>query len=365
MLEIIKFKKLLKQYESIFSSILKEMSFEKVEDNKIIFKDKFNKEMKITISDDVIHFEYTSDAIGKYIIFTLPDKAEKFSDIKVNEIIKESRPKGCIIEKVQRVYGYSKASDKELSLVDLVSERYVFDGNMHFDKDWFLIDDSFLDKYSLLKTTFESHKKTLVMPVDSLRFYIDTPYSNQILLNGQDISYVYDIVDEADAISKIYDLYNGIINVANRCYIFNTKCFGYKETSGITDRENAICGCAKGKIYRGNNEAITYESKSAGNVEHVIERQLGISYDAFCKLDLDTQQKLIQGHKVTKKKNKDKMISMIGSGKYTTFVNLNDLTFESSRKRLDDGLSKVLKEKERNRQKSKVKSKISSVFKKS
>ncbi len=99
--------------------------------------------------------------------------------------------------------------------------------------------------------------------------------------------------------------------------------------------------------------------KSVENTKYTIERELGIPYNEF-----DEQQKLIQNHRVIKKKSKDRMVTMVGSGEYTTFVNLNNLSFKSSRKRLDDRLDKIFKESDKQEKREKVKTKILNIFKK-
>ena len=156
------------------------------------------------------------------------------------------------------------------------------------------------------------------------------------------ISYIYDIVAGTDKIYRIYDLYNGIINERNSYDIFlinlgllRKSSLGYKETSGITAKENEICGKCKKRlssqeitfiynlinkkigykkqfdIYDINSiiEAITYKKTVPERAKDSLERELGIPYEEFNRLDCDEQ------HKILKSNKHRKLISLVKSYK--------------------------------------------------
>lgn len=88
------------------------------------------------------------------------------------------------------------------------------------------------------------------------------------------------------------------------------------------------------------------------------ERELGIPYEEFDKLDCDKQHKILQTHKKNiKSTKKGEVLMMIGSGEHSTFIKvkkgerviLNDgtfvgagLTLEESKRRLDDKIDDML-----------------------
>lgn len=389
MFELMQFKLLLKKYQNIFSDILGDFELEKLENGEIVLKNKTGETAIVSVMGNLIQFSSVMNQLERRIVFRLPDKENEIEDIKVLETIKEVRPTGCIIEQIEKVYGFSIFSNKEKVLVDLVSKRYVFDENIDFVHSR---NEKFLEDYHLLKTTFEVHMKTLVKPNGDLRYYTDSPYSTKTLLNDEDISVLYDIVDGKDKIVRIYDLYNGVINNRNcsdvlsiHLGLLRKDCFGYKETSGISEKENSICG--RSNISKMDFEfvdnfirtkiryqeefhlddvntllnAITYRKSGVQLAKETIEMELGISYKEFDKLDFDEQEKLIWSHKQKRQINDDKVIMMvgngehalflkvkkgshvmIGSGEHSTFVEVG-LTPEEERKKIDDKIMKILK----------------------
>ena len=205
MIEIIKFKLLLRKYKNIFSDILNDMILTEFKQNNIIFIDSNGNKMVCQINDSNIIFKMDTK---RKIRVILPDKDAK-GELKVVDIIKEERPNGCIIEEIEKYYDYTIKSSNERVLVDLISKRYVIDVNIQIDdKDKF-------DQLSKMKTIFESHMKTLINPNGSLKWCTDSPYSTITMIDGKDISNIYDVVNGNDKIYRIYDLYNGKINERN------------------------------------------------------------------------------------------------------------------------------------------------------
>lgn len=381
MLELVKFKLLLKKYKNVFSDILNNMSIESINGNVINFVDEKGNKIFAEMNDNDIIFKKNDK---EYIKVIIPKKDEN-GDIKVIDIIKEERPNGCIIEVIDKYYGFTRDSSDEKVLVDLISKRYVFDRNIKID------DNINFDETYKLKTVFESHLKTFTKPMNSTRWYTDSPYSTITLINGVDISYIYDIVNGIDKIYRIYDLYNGIINERNSDDIFAIHLgllrkdgLGYKEINGITSKEDAICGndinntisnqeatfiydlINKRLGYRKTFDihdinsiisAITYQKTAVECAKESIERELGIPYEEFDKLDCNEQHKLLYSRKInTKKRNKKDVLVMIGSGEHSTFikvkkgerVEINDgtiieagLTPDESRQRLDDQMDDI------------------------
>jgi hypothetical protein len=381
MFEIIKFKLILKKNKNVFSDIINDMTIKTLKDNIITFVDSKENEIIAEINDSTILFRFDDK---KYIIVNLPhDNNDEY--VKVIDVIKEERENGCIIEVLEKYYYYTIESEDEKVLVDLISNRYVFDKNISID------DISNFEQLCKMKTTFESHLKTLLKPIDFLRWYTDSIYSTYTKINGEDISYLYDIVEGTDKIYRIYDLYNGTINERNSNDIFSIhlgllrkSAFGYKEINGINANEKEICGDCKKKlsslecsfiynlinkkigykkqfdIYDINSiiDAITYENTATEIAKDFLERELGIPYETFEKLDFDEQYKILQEHKkILKSSKKDEVNMILGSGEHSFLVKvkkgekvmLSDGTFveagltkEESKRRLDDKIDDML-----------------------
>ncbi|MBE6149455.1 MAG: hypothetical protein E7170_01875 [Firmicutes bacterium] len=353
MFETVTLKRILKKYESIFSDILFGFEFESIENNKIIFKNFSENKMIANINNNVINFYYKTLNIERLIELKLPNKDEG-DDIKINEIVREIRPNGTIIEKIERIYGFSEFSTESRTLVDLLSKRYVFDKNIEIsDIDEY---NQCVDNLSIMKTIFECHMHVLVKPTNSVKWYKNSPYSTHTLLNGTDISHIYDVVNGIDKIARVYDLYNGVINERNANDIFSIHlgllrkdCLGYRELIGITDKEDSICGKAEKKYMNQNPEfvhqliqnrigynkafscdnlnslieAITHQKTSTEMAREYIENKLGILYDEFDLLDFDEQQRLIREyHKKNSSKQSKYIPVILGSGEHSIIVNV-------------------------------------------
>ena len=117
--------------------------------------------------------------------------------------------------------------------------------------------------------------------------------------------------------------------------LLRKSALGYKEINGITAKENEICGNCKKKlstqesifiynlinkqigykkefdIYDINSiiNAITYKMTVTEIAKDFLERELGIPYEEFYKLDCDEQHKILQIHKnILKPTKKDDML---------------------------------------------------------
>lgn len=374
-------KEMIKKNKNVFKDIINGMTIKSLKGNNIIFKDSKGNEIISEIINDSIIFKFNNK---KNITVKLPQNNEN-ECVNVTEVVKEERANGCIIEVIEKKYGYSLDSENEKILVDLISFRYVFDKNVSID------DINKFEQLCKMKTIFESHFKTLQKPVDTSRWYTDSPYTTYTKINDEDISYIYDVIDGDDKIYRIYDLYNGIINERNSEDIFSMhsgflrkSALGYKETNGITAKEDEICGNYKKSlsieestfiynlifkeigykkqfdIYDINSiiEAITYKKTATENAKDTLERELGIPYEEFAKLDCDEQHKILQTHKkISKPIKNDKVLMMIGSGEHSIFIKvkkgekimLSDgsvveagLTQEESKMRLDDRVDDIL-----------------------
>ncbi len=248
--KVVNFDILIEKYKNVFVDILGDMELTKIENGVYVFEDDFN-QMTAKVNGDFINFRYKDDDIEKAIVLKLPDENDKNSSVALTEIVKEKRQNGCIIDRIVRLYGYSSLAPNEIVLLDILSKRYAFIKDVSFED----ISDDFLENESLIKNVFESHMKTVIRSTNDLRWLTSSKVSSNTKLNGTDISDLYDIVEGKDKISRIYDLYKGVINKQNSMDILaihlgllKKNSFGYKEISGISAQEDIICGKKKAKI---------------------------------------------------------------------------------------------------------------------
>ena len=129
MFEIIKFKSILKNNKNVFADIINDMTIKTLRDNTITFVDYKGNETIAVIDNSNILFRFDDK---KSTVVNLPQD-DNNEYVKVIDVIKEERDNGCIIEVIEKYYDFTIESEDEKVLVDLVSNRYVFDKNISID----------------------------------------------------------------------------------------------------------------------------------------------------------------------------------------------------------------------------------------
>lgn len=102
------------------------------------------------------------------------------------------------------------------------------------------------DYHNEFKTGMNNYYKNFL---NDSRSYKEGCYSTTTYLNGEDVSLVYDLVDGSDKISRIYDLYNGIVTHENEedikaisLGLLRSSVYDLKTVSGIRDIEDKLVG---------------------------------------------------------------------------------------------------------------------------
>jgi len=102
------------------------------------------------------------------------------------------------------------------------------------------------DYHNEFKTGMNYYYKNLL---NDSRSYKEGCYSTKTYLNGEDVSLIYDLVDGSDKISRIYDLYNGIITQENEedikaisLGLLRSSAYDLKTVSGIREKEDSLIG---------------------------------------------------------------------------------------------------------------------------
>ena len=102
-----------------------------------------------------------------------------------------------------------------------------------------------------LFTTFSTHMN-YYYNWDGGRQIKDNIYPTKTLVNGENLSMLFDVNDGPDKLYRVHDLYKGIIYPRTECDIISinsgfipSDAFSYKRFCGISDTEDSIVGEAK------------------------------------------------------------------------------------------------------------------------
>lgn len=223
------------------------------------------------------------------------------NEILVNEIKVDLHKKGANVELVDRLYGKSRYDKDRNALLDLQSTNYVIKG--HYSLGDFM-DTDFLQRNSILTTTFSAHMKYFHQTEGEIRGFVSTIYPSHVYFNGEDISQVYEFVDGIDKISRIYNLYSG--NVKKESDDIKTII------TGLTD-ENSF----------------NYKNRNIGDQVQVLIEE---------PMDIDVHEKMIEEY-IEQHLGKTRPV-IIGL-RDATRVEIG-ITPTQSRKRLDDKIDSII-----------------------
>lgn len=187
--------------------------------------------------------------------------------IAVNEIIIHLHKKGANVEIVERIYGKSKYDKNKNALLDLQSTNYVISNYSSIGE---LRDIEFLQKNSMLTTTFSAHMKHFYRVDGEVRNFVSTKYPSHVFFNGEDISHVYEFVDGIDKISRIYNLYIG--NVKKESDDVMAICTGLVDESSFNYKSKSIANQVQELIGELRDDDVQDQM-----IEEYIEQQLGKS----------------------------------------------------------------------------------------
>lgn len=226
--------------------------YELTNDEEFIFSSKSDDKITLSINKDkyIELMKISSNKIEVKIIDTSSN---------IREITYELRTNGIIITEVMKIYGYSRFSKEKKNVTSLYSDSYVLtkdkinniypviisNGEYNIERLHEIIDISIVKNNADLVTNFETHMMGYGPYEESKKMY--NYFTTRTYLNGEDISYIYDIVEGPDKLLRIYDLYNGLVNRRNYNDIFyiNIGClrsegFYLKEVKGIVEQENNL-----------------------------------------------------------------------------------------------------------------------------
>lgn len=260
-------------------------------------------EINLSISNDqIILSKNTKNKYERISIFK-----NLISFVKVIE----KRPNGIIYSDIKKLYQKSESFNGEVCLTDLIENRYILTDEKikELPKTFDYQEDNFLkillklilsskenlENYANLTTKFSSHMN-YYLNLDGNRKAKVSPYSNLTYLNGEDVSYLYDIVDGNDKIKRIYNLYSGIINTSNEWDIqsihlglLNPEGFNLKELKGITKMENELVG----ETFDKNSDKYIIYLKNFLKEMYRIEDEVDFSREAILREILINKNSLI------------------------------------------------------------------------
>lgn len=99
MLEVIKFKSILKKNKNVFKDIINDMTIKSLKGNNIIFIDSKGNEIISEFNDSNIIFRFDDK---KNVNVNLPQD-DKNECVKVVEVVKDERDNGCVIEVIEKI----------------------------------------------------------------------------------------------------------------------------------------------------------------------------------------------------------------------------------------------------------------------
>lgn len=226
----------------------------------ISFSDSKNNTISMVIDNDSVHITRMENNVFSNIAI-YDTQVMRQSDI-------EKREKGLIYTETCKRFARSKKFNNESVLTDLEQERYTFsadtintilngidykeaDLNQIFIRLKTLGMKANLEDAADLFTTFSTHMN-YYFNWDGGRQITDNFYPTKTLVNGENLSMLFDVNDGPDKLYRVYDLYNGIINPRNEGDIISINsdfmsddAFDYKRFIGITDTEDEIAGESK------------------------------------------------------------------------------------------------------------------------
>lgn len=226
----------------------------------ISFLDDKNNTINMVVANDSIHISRMEDNVFSNIAI-YDTQVMRQTDI-------EKREKGLIYTETCKRFARSRRFNNEAVLVDLEEERYTFssdtintilngidykeaDLNQIFIRLKTLGMKVNLEDAADLFTTFSTHMN-YYSNWDGGRQITDNFYPTKTLVNGENLSMIFDVNDGPDKLYRVYDLYNGVINPRNEGDIISINsdfmsddAFDYKRFIGITDVEDEIAGESK------------------------------------------------------------------------------------------------------------------------
>ena len=180
----------------------------------------------------------------------------------------EKRDKGLVYTETCKRFARSRKFNNSPVLTDLEQENYTFsadtintilNGNDYkqVEPNQILIRlkslgmKANLEDAADLFTTFSTHMN-YYYGWDGGRQITDNFYPTKTLVNGENLSMLFDVNDGPDKLYRVYDLYRGVINPRNEGDIMSINSgfmsedsFDYKRFIGITDTEEEIAGESK------------------------------------------------------------------------------------------------------------------------
>lgn len=246
------------------NSLIKEYNVDSISSNNeqyvIKFSDKNKNTISMIIDNDSVHVTRNENGVFSNIAF-YDTQVMRQTDI-------EKRDKGLIYTETCKRFARSRKFNNCSVLTDLEQESYTFSADtintILNDKDYREVDSNqiFIRLKSLgmkanledaadLFTTFSTHMN-YYYGWDGVRQITENFYPTKTLVNGENLSMLFDVNDGPDKLYRVYDLYRGVINPRNEQDIMSINSdfmsedsFDYRRFIGITDTEDEIAGESK------------------------------------------------------------------------------------------------------------------------
>ena len=256
-------------------------AFKLIESYLWTFTDKNNHDILMSIGESLIKFtelkpnstqevtiqgkQYTSGSNLRKIFPNIENKQKtKNEDIilKIRKI--EKRTKGIIVTDIYKTYSVPDNLENKYIVSEIREKQYVITknkleenlGNFYFDKINARDISSRITTYERQNSiqNLSDYTTNLLIDINNKKgitnlFKHANDIPIRIILNGTNISNIYTSIEGSDKISRIYDLYNGIISPENEKDIDNirngllpNKCFDLKTIKSINFQIDNLTG---------------------------------------------------------------------------------------------------------------------------
>ena len=261
---LLKNKCLTREIKEYLTGYVVEVTDNKLKTNEINLINNLGNRIEIIFMNNYFSMKkINKNSVEKTIIYPYEHTTDQvpYSSLLMQQRIIEKRENGLLVKELEKHYNRSPKYNNEIILTDLTEERYTYtkESAQKLFKD--LSFEKITPEYFLLKTEqleicfnplynscdyssiFESHTNY------HHNLIRENIYPNQTYLNSEDVTKIYDLIDGENKIYRIYDLYQGIINLRNQedinsinLGLLSQDSYDLVTLRGITTKENYLIG---------------------------------------------------------------------------------------------------------------------------
>lgn len=244
--------KLLKDRElsSILKDIFENQNFLKAkvqfEDDLVVFLQENGEKIYLDWNDFApIFIKYHGEDLVEQFRIHLSDGIRGKNGIMVDQTLVERRPYGFVVTEIDKNYLGDSIHSIQREVNSLEERRCVYTYQTLLDQNYNVYRNHFFEDVMNLVSIGVLPDFKSVLKI----FNINLDGDVKVLVNGEDLTYLYDNLFGRDLVCRIFDLYHGEITELNNRDIYlirlsklNEEAFGLIELNGIVSKENELVG---------------------------------------------------------------------------------------------------------------------------